>query len=143
MPKIEVSVDIPQPPSVVWADVERLETHVEWMADADSIEFIGEQRRDVGTVMQVLTKVGPLRTNDVIRVVGWEPGRSISVRHEGLITGTGEFLLETIESGTRFVWREHLEMPWYFGGPAGALAAKPVLTWVWRRNLSRLADRFG
>ena len=142
MARIAVSVDIPQPPDVVWADVEQLETHVEWMADAESIEFEGEQRRGVGTTMKVLTKVGPLQTVDVIRVVTWEPQHTIGVRHDGLVTGEGEFQLQPTESGTRFHWAEDLVMPWYFGGRFGALVAKPILAAVWRRNLKRLAARF-
>lgn len=142
MAKVLVSVEIPHPPETVWADVEQLETHVEWMADAERIDFDGELRRGVGTTMRVLTKVGPLQTVDVIRVIGWDPPHSIAVRHEGLVTGEGEFILEPIPMGTRFVWAEDLSMPWYFGGPAGALAARPVLAAVWRRNLRRLAARF-
>jgi carbon monoxide dehydrogenase subunit G len=137
-----VSTDIPRPPEEVWADVEQLETHVEWMADAERIDFDGEQRRGVGTTMRVLTKVGPLQTVDIIRVTGWDPPRSIAVRHEGLVTGSGEFTLEPIPAGTRFVWSEDLAMPWYFGGPVGAFVARPVLALVWRRNLERLAARF-
>lgn len=142
MAKIQVSIEIPQPPAVVWADVERLETHVEWMADAESIEFEGDQRSGVGTTMKVLTKVGPLRTVDVIRVLGWEPERSIAVRHEGLVTGEGEFRLKATRLGTQFLWAEDLVLPWYFGGPFGAFVAKPVLAAIWRRNLKRLAARF-
>ena len=143
MAHVKVSVDIPRPPQDVWADVEQLETHVEWMADAESIEFEGNQQRGVGTKMRVLTKVGPLRTVDLIHVTGWTPPRSIAVRHEGLVTGEGEFVLERKPTGTRFVWSENLSMPWYFGGPLGAALAKPVLAAVWRRNLRRLAARFG
>ena len=142
MAEIEVSIDIARPPQVVWDDISRLETHVEWMADAESIEFAGESRSGEGTVMRVLTKVGPLHTTDVIRVVEWDPPRKIGVRHEGLVTGDGEFTLVPIPTGTRFVWSERLQMPIYFGGALGALVAKPVLEWVWRRNLRRLASRF-
>ncbi len=142
MAKIEVSIDIPRSPETVWDDVQQLETHVEWMADAERIDFEGEQRRGVGTTMRVLTKVGPLQTTDVIRVVSWDPPHTIGVRHEGLVTGEGEFQLVPAKSGTRFVWVEELMMPWYFGGPLGAWVAKPVLAAVWRRNLKRLAARF-
>ncbi len=142
MSRVRVSIDIAATPDIVWADVESLESHVEWMADAERIDFDGEQRSGVGTVMRVLTKVGPLRTVDVIRVTTWEVARSIGVRHEGLVTGTGEFRLEPISGGTRFLWTEELEMPWYLGGAVGAVAAKPILTAIWRRNLKRLALRF-
>ncbi len=142
MAKIEVSVDIPQPPEVVWADVAQLETHVEWMADAARIDFATEQKQGVGATMEVLTKVGPLQTTDVIRVVGWDPPRSIAVKHEGLVTGDGEFTLSEAPHGTRFVWSEELRMPWYFGGPLGGVLAKPILALIWRRNLKRLRARF-
>ena len=142
MAAIEVSIDIPADVATVWADVERLESHVEWMADAESIEFVGEQQRGEGVVMRVLTRVGPLQTTDVIRVTSWVPERSIGVRHEGLVTGVGEFLLEKKGNETRFVWQEELRLPWYFGGSVGSLVAKPVLAWVWRRNLRRLRSRF-
>ena len=141
MTPVHVSVELPLPPQAVWNDVEQLATHVEWMADAETIEFQGEQTSGVGTVMRVLTKVGPLRTTDIIRVTEWEPPRSIGVRHEGLVTGTGRFLLEPIAQGTRFSWSEQLDMPWYLGGPVGVLVAKPILAAIWRRNLRRLADR--
>jgi carbon monoxide dehydrogenase subunit G len=142
MAKIHVSIEIPRPPEVVWADVEQLETHAEWMADAVRIDFDGDRRRGVGTTMKVLTKLGPLRTIDVLRVLSWEPPHTIGVRHEGLVSGTGEFRLHAIANGTRFHWIEDLVMPWYFGGRVVALAAKPILAALWRRNLKRLAARF-
>lgn len=142
MAHLQVNVEIPAAPATVWADIERLETHTEWMADAAAIEFEGGLTRGVGVVMRVLTQVGPFRTTDVIRVTSWVAERSIGVRHEGLVTGTGEFRLEPIPIGTRFYWEEELLMPWYFGGQIGAFAAKPILTAIWRRNLRRLADRF-
>jgi carbon monoxide dehydrogenase subunit G len=142
MAQIEVSIEIPRTPEVVWADIARLETHVEWMADAESIEFEGESTSGVGTVMRVLTRIGPFRTTDVIRVVAWEPPHTLAVMHEGLVTGNGEFTLRRTPRGTRFIWSETLEMPLYLGGRLGALAAKPILSWVWRRNLRRLEARF-
>ena len=142
MAAVVVSVHIPEPPEIVWADVARLDTHVDWMADAESIEFVGDRRNGVGTVMRVLTKVGPFHTTDVIRVTSWVPQQSIGVVHEGVVTGTGEFTLTPINGGTRFVWTEELTLPWYLGGPVGAIVAKPILSAVWRRNLERLAGRF-
>ena len=62
---------------------------------------------------------------------------------EKLFTGSGEFLLE--EAGpdfTRFTWRERIQFPWFLAGPIGARIARPVLAWVWRRNLRRFRERF-
>jgi carbon monoxide dehydrogenase subunit G len=113
------------------------------MADAYAIEFRTEQTEGPGTVIDVETRVGPLRTHDLIEVVAWDPPARIGVRHTGLFTGSGEFLLERAGSNaTRFTWREDIRFPWYFAGPIGAWAAAPVLRAIWKRNLRRLADRF-
>ena len=143
MAKIRVSTVLDAPPDVVWADVEDIATHHEWMADAVAIRFLGEQRRGVGTRFECDTKVGPFRLTDVMEVTEWAPGRAMGVTHVGLVTGTGRFTLRRLRGGrTRFQWKERLRFPWWLGGPVGALAAKPVLTWVWRRSMRDLQRRF-
>jgi len=127
MSRVAVSVHVPGPIEAVWAEVARVEDHVEWMADARRIDFLGERRRGVGTRIAVETRFGPLRTTDVM---------------EGMFTGTGRFELVSEEGGTRFSWTEDVRFPWYLGGPIGAAVARPVLRWVWRRNLDRFAARF-
>ena len=47
--RIRVGTTIDAPPATVWADIERLESHVEWMHDAGSIRFVGLRRHGVGT----------------------------------------------------------------------------------------------
>lgn len=140
---VRVSIDIPAPPEVVWADVASIESHVEWMADAEAIAFASDQRSGVGTEAIVATRIGPFRTSDRMRFVSWDPPHRMGVEHEGLFTGWGAFTLEPLESGsTRFTWREEIRFPWYLGGPVGAAFARPVLRWVWSRNLRRLRERF-
>jgi uncharacterized protein YndB with AHSA1/START domain len=141
--KIRVSTVLDAPPEKVWADVEDIATHREWMADAVAIRFLGDQRRGVGTRFECDTKVGPFRLTDVMEVTEWVPGRAMGVTHVGLVTGTGRFTLRRVRGGrTRFQWKERLRFPWWLGGPIGALAAKPVLTWVWRRSMRDLQRRF-
>ena len=41
-----------------------IETHTEWMADADRITFLSEQHEGVGAEFDCLTRVGPLHTTD-------------------------------------------------------------------------------
>ena len=71
---VTVSVVINAPPSEVWAVIEPIETHVEWMADAESITFTSEQHRGVGTTFECLTRIGPFHTNDRMIVTEWERG---------------------------------------------------------------------
>lgn len=139
---IQVEVTVAATVEEVWDDVSRLETHSEWMMDASAIVFADDQQSGEGTRMEVETRIGPLRTNDVIEVTAWEPPRRIAVRHEGIVSGTGEFILIPVGERTRFVWREELRFPLSRGGAVTEFLARPVLIAVWRRNLRRFARRF-
>ncbi len=137
--KIRVGLTIDASPEKTWSIVEPIEHHVEWMADAESIRFTGSATRGIGTTFECVTKVGPIRLTDRMRVTEWEPNRVMGIEHRGMVTGRGRFTLRRRPRGrTRFTWNERLVFPWWMGGPVGALAAKPVLRTIWRRNLRRL-----
>jgi len=137
--KIRVGIMIDAPPADTWRVVEQIERHVDWMADAESITFIGSQTRGEGTAFDCVTKVGPIRLTDRMTVIEWERGKLVGIEHRGVVTGRGRFTLRRRRRGrTLFTWNERLRFPWWMGGPVGALAAKPVLRWIWRRNLLRL-----
>lgn len=124
----------------VWAELANLATHASWMKDAMSIEFLGKEQSGIGTRMRVPTRVGPFRTIDILEVTGWVEGESITVDHEGLVSGSGKFSLEGSEP-TTVVWEETLRFPWWLGGRVVAFLARPVLRVIWRGNLGRLAER--
>jgi hypothetical protein len=137
--KIRIGTMIDAPPAATWQVVEQLERHVDWMADAESIRFVGAQTRGEGTTFDCVTKVGPIRLTDRMTVIEWEPGKLVGIQHRGVVTGRGRFTLRRRRGGrTWFQWNERLTFPWWMGGPVGAIAAKPVLRRVWRRNLLRL-----
>lgn len=143
MARVRVRTTIDAPPEVVWADLSDIASHVEWMTDAVAIRFLSAQTTGTGTRFECDTKVGPLRLTDLMEVTEWSPGQAMGVDHVGLVTGSGRFTLKKLRGGrTRFQWREQLRFPLWMGGPLGALAAKPVLSWVWRRNLRSLSQRF-
>ncbi|MBW2472611.1 MAG: SRPBCC family protein [Deltaproteobacteria bacterium] len=139
--QVSVSVFIDAPPSDVWADVADLESHGEWMQDAEAVEIVGELRRGAGTVMRVPTRVGPLATEDWIIVTDWIEGERIGVVHVGLVTGAGAITVEPEGDGTRVRWEEQLDLPITLGGPIGEIVAKPILAALWSGNLRRLASR--
>jgi len=116
MARVEVSRLIAAPVAGVWADLAALESHVEWMADAERITFLTAQRRGVGTRLEVATRIGPFRLADVMEFVAWDPPNRMAIHHVGLVTGSGEFVLEEEGGATRFTWREELRFPWYLGG---------------------------
>jgi hypothetical protein len=136
---IAVETIIWAPPSVVWATVEDIASHVEWMHDARAITYTSTQRQGVGTTFDCLTRLGPLRTTDRMVITEWEPEQTMGVRHEGLVTGTGAFRLEALDGGrTRFSWQETLKFPLWLGGPVGERVGSPILRSVWKRNLASL-----
>jgi carbon monoxide dehydrogenase subunit G len=141
MAEITVHVDIRAPIGDVWAAAADLQSHADWMADAESIEFLTDSRSGPGTKMKVATAVGPLRTTDIMEVIEWVDRTSIGVHHQGIVTGSGRFELAPVAGGTRFSWSEQLTFPMRLGGPVTAFFAKPVLRWIWQRNLDGLKQQ--
>ena len=130
------------PRSAVWAELERIEAHVEWMRDATAIRFVGDRRRGVGTTFECDTKMGPIRLTDVMEITDWEPGSRMAVAHRGLVTGSGQFSLEDGPgTATTIRWEERLRFPWWLGRTVGTRLARPVLVALWRGNLRRLRAR--
>ena len=137
--KLRVGTTIAATPSEVWRVIEPIERHVDWMADAASITFTTASHRGVGTSFDCLTRVGPLRTTDRMTVTEWAPQSAMGIEHHGVVTGKGRFTLRRRPRGkTRFTWTEELTFPLWMGGAVGAIAAKPVLRAIWRRNLRNL-----
>jgi uncharacterized protein YndB with AHSA1/START domain len=140
--RISVSNEIDAPPARVWRVIEPIEHHVDWMLDARSVTFDGEQRRGVGTRFVCETRIGPITLHDRMEITDWEPEQRMGVRHAGVVTGSGVFELSPIDLDrrTRFTWTEELRFPWYLGGRLGErLGGRWVLACIWRRNLKALA----
>lgn len=141
MGRIQVAIEIDAPPDRVWQVVEPVERHVDWMADAVAIRFVGDRTRGVGTEFLCDTQIGPITLVDRMEITAWEPGVRMGVRHAGVVTGSGVFELTPIDLGrrTRFTWTEELRFPWYLGGRAGEAVGGPlVMRQIWKRNLRRL-----
>jgi hypothetical protein len=139
---IRTCITIDASPAAVWADVKRLDSHVEWMRDAESIDFRSRRRTGVGTELECRTRLGPLATTDVLVVTEWRPRRAIGMSHEGAVRGRGRFTLRRKRGGrTQFCWSERLRFPWWMGGPLGELVARPLLRALWTGNLRRLKAR--
>lgn len=138
---IRVEKSIRASREAVWSELANLANHASWMKDAVELEFLGAKQSGIGTRMRVPTRVGPLRTIDILEVTGWIEGESISVNHEGLVSGSGRFSLDG-DDPTVVVWEETLRFPWWMGGPVAALFARPILRAIWAGNLRRFAAQF-
>ncbi len=131
---------MPAPLDHTWRALADIASHVEWMADAESIRFTSVQRHGVGTTFECQTRVGPLTTTDKMTVTAWEEGRRFGVAHTGIVVGAGVFELhEQSPTSTRLTWTEDLRFPLRLGGSLTAFAAKPVLRRLWMGNLRRFS----
>ena len=139
MIRVELTQPIAASISNVWAQIVDLESHSEWMSDAERITYRTEQRTGVGTSIDCATKVGPLRTVDVMTVTEWIDKKRMAVEHHGLVSGAGAFELHPDGDHTRMVWVENLKLPWMFGSAIGEVFAKPILIRIWRHDLAALA----
>jgi hypothetical protein len=138
--RIRTRRTIDAPPTAVWEELRHVERHVDWMADAEAIDFTTPTREGVGVTFTCLTRVGPFRLRDHMAITEWDDGHRMGVRHDGLVSGSGRFTIRARRRGrTRLTWDERLRFPWWMGGPVGALVASPVLRAIWRGNLRRLA----
>ena len=138
-PAINIQHHYPVPVAVLWSELEQIDRHVLWMADAVKITFTTPQERGLGTTFTCLTKVGPIALTDVMTITSWTIEESMGVRHSGIVTGEGLFTLQQTESGSTLTWAETLSFPWWMGGRLGEFLAKPILTALWKGNLRRLA----
>jgi hypothetical protein len=141
MSTISVSIELDATPAAVWAVVEPVERHVDWMHDAVAIRFVSDQTRGVGTTFLCDTKVGPITLVDRMEITAWEPEVTMGVRHTGVVTGSGAFTLTPIDLGrrTRFTWTESLTFPWYLGSRLGErIGGNVVMKAIWRKNLRNL-----
>ena len=130
-------------PEEVWALLVRWERQAEWMPDVAWVRVVGAGR-EAGAIVEVRTKVfGVPATTDRLEVTAWEPPRRLVVRHTGLVSGSGEWLLEPVGERTGFTWTERLRLPPPVLGEAALLVYAPVQTAMLRRSARNLARLVG
>ena len=136
---IDVAVDIDLPPEQVWDYVKDISSHTEWMRDATAIRITSDSAIGAGTTFECDTKIGPFKLVDKMEITEWTDNELMGVRHEGIVSGWGQFsLTPTGDHATTFRWAESLKFPWYLGSRVGQICARPLLRWVWNSNLSQL-----
>jgi len=138
MATIQISTHINVSPEILWEELRHIDRHVNWMNDAVSITFTSPTTEGVGTQFSCLTKVGPLKTTDIMTITQWEEARTMGVEHVGLVKGTGTFQIAPQSEESTITWKESLAFPWWMLGPFGSLFASPILQLIWKKNLKNL-----
>jgi uncharacterized membrane protein len=138
--EVRTGITIARPRPVVWSVLTDVQRQPEWMRDALSIEMLTEGPLGVGSRMKVPTKIGMLRTTDVMEVTEFDPPHRWTVVHCGWVVGEGTFTLRDGDGGRATVveWRERLAAPLGTLGRWGMTLLRPVLRRQFQADLSRL-----
>jgi carbon monoxide dehydrogenase subunit G len=137
---INVSGTIDAPREAVWPYLVDWENLGRWMAEARDFKVTSEQREGVGVTAQATITIAGIKTRDPIRVSRWEPPELLEIQHLGWVSGSGLMRCLQRRSGTLIEWTEILDPPWGFIGGLGMRLVKPVMRWIFHRDLRLLTQ---
>jgi hypothetical protein len=134
-----LAVDVDAPVLATWEAATDWDGQGAWMLGT-TVRGTAQGGRGVGGGIEAFTGVGWLGVLDTMRIEQWEPPHRCHVVHTGrLVRGTGTFVVEPRGTGSRFVWREDLELPLGLLGRLGWPLVRPLLAAAVRRSLRRFA----
>jgi hypothetical protein len=135
-----LSVDVDAPVEQTWIGATDWDRQGEWMLGT-TVRGTEQAGRGVGGGLEASTGIGRLRVVDTMRIEQWEPPHRCHVVHAGrLVRGTGTFVVEPRGgTGSRFVWREDLELPLGLLGRLGWPLVRPLAALGVRLSLRRFA----
>jgi uncharacterized protein YndB with AHSA1/START domain len=135
-----LSVDVDAPVEQTWIGATDWDRQGEWMLDT-TVRGTVHDGRGVGGGLEAFTGIGRVGVLDVMRIEQWEPPHRCHVVHTGrLVRGTGTFVVEPRgDAGSRFVWREDLELPLGVLGRLGWPLVRPLVALGVRLSLRRFA----
>lgn len=139
MPALELSVEVPAPPAAVWAAAVDWDRQHEWVLGT-RVRAVAEGGRGAGARIEAFTGIGRLGFLDPMTITRWDPPRRCDVLHTGrVVRGTGTFAVAPSRAGSRFTWREDVEVPLGALGRIGWLLVRPLVAAGVRRSLRRFA----
>lgn len=133
---VEREIVLPVPVEEAWTVLLDWERQPAWMLDADRVTVLSEQREGVGVRLAVRTRLlGVTAFTEPMEVTVWDPPRRVEMRHGPPVAGTGTWILEPIEAGTRFTWREEVRLALPGVGELLAAPYRPVMRWLMGRAM--------
>ena len=139
---LSLSVDVDAPVEATWAAATDWDGQSQWMLGTTVRALRGGV--GVGAGLEAFTgvRLGRLRLGflDTMRITGWEPPHRCDVVHTGrVVRGTGTFAVEPRPGGSRFLWREDLDLPLGVVGRVGWVVVRPLFAAGVRLSLQRFA----
>jgi hypothetical protein len=137
---LELTVDVEAPVASTWAGAVDWAGQGEWMLGT-RVRPVTQRGQGVGGRIEAFTGVGRLGFVDPMTITLWQPPHRCHVVHTGrLVRGTGAFEVEARPGGgSRFVWREQLDLPLGVLGRLGWPLVRPLLAYGVQLSLRRFA----
>ena len=134
-----LTVDVDAPVEQTWAGATDWAGQGQWMLGTP-VRPTRQDGQGVGGAIEAFTGVGPLGFLDTMDITLGEPPHRCHVLHTGrLVRGTGAFEVEPRGAGSRFVWREDLELPLGVLGRLGWPLVKPLFAFPVQLSLKKFA----
>lgn len=130
---------MPVPLEEAWTTLMDWERQSDWMLDADSVTVVSDHREGLGVRLEVRTRIlGVPAFTEPMEVIGWDPPRRLDIRHGSFVSGTGSWVLEPADGGTRFTWREEISLAAPVVGDLAARIYRPVMRTLMARAMQGL-----
>jgi hypothetical protein len=138
---LEMGETLPGPPEVVWRLITDWERQGDWMLEARDFIITTPFREGVGVEGEATVSIGGITTRDRVLVTRWEPGRRLTIEHDGWVSGIGEMILTPVSpASTHLFWREELHPPMGTLGAIGMSVFRPLMKRIFERDLEVLAS---
>jgi hypothetical protein len=137
--RVSAQTELGLPLGEAWRRLLAWEDQITWIGDAVSVRVLTSHRGGVGVIVAVRTRVlGVALLTDRLEVTVWDPPRRLVMAHRGPVRGVGEWLLQPVGGGTRFIWTEDLALPVPILGELLLLIYRPFTHRLMRGSLSNL-----
>lgn len=130
MIQIERSIVIARPPEVVFELISDPERFPQFFAGITRWEPLGEQRLGIGARYTVLVRAASVQAGGVVRIVEWDPPRTIAWHSETGVEQAGRFRVAPTTPGSTLSVEIEYELP-----------GLRAVAWVAERIARRFVDR--
>jgi hypothetical protein len=137
---VRARVEIEAPIKRVWDVVADIPGQVRWMPEMKRVVVLTPGPVREGTVGEATVRIMGIAVTDRVTITTFRAPEAFAIEHEGLVGGRGHITLRPGLDGTTTIveWEEFLVPPWL---PAvGWLMGRPVISWLYRRDLFLLRD---
>jgi hypothetical protein len=136
---LQRDVSVAAPPEAVFQALTDWQTQGQWMLGTRV--WADGAGTGVGATINAFTGVGRVGFLDTMQITDWDPPHLVRVMHTGrVVRGPGIFEIHELpDGGSRFVWREELDLPLGRLGRAGFVLVEPMFAKGVEQSLRRFA----